>query len=162
MKEYVKPVVLESAEMTEGVFANTWSGETGEWTWEAWWEGHNSGSHSEMQIKGHYSGKRSGTVRVTVEMQFLGEADITGVDSVSMGSVDWTSKTLTWKAERPFNPGENIAATWHITFSKGAPGEEDLVHGAYHTPRDKSGNESPYAHIIAPEWMITKHTEEIL
>lgn len=108
MEKYEKPVVLDGRDMTEGVFADS-GYDDGSWTFEAWWANHNSGSHSEMEIKGHNnSGKAGSYVMVTVT--FKGQGSIYSISGVT-NCTSWTlnGNTITIVSDKTYNPGESYS-----------------------------------------------------
>ena len=128
---YTKPIIIEKSDMFEGVFALS-SGETPEWDWSIWWANHNSGSHSEMEVRGRNLSNRPGNY-VSVTISFCGKGNITSVANASKATQTIVNgNTITLIYQGIFNPGESIVfGLPSITFSDPAEGEE--TQGSYHT-----------------------------
>ena len=127
---YQKPIVLEQNDMFEGIYALD-SGTIPNWEWSIWWANHNSGSHSEMEVRGKNLGNSSGNY-ISVTIAFCGKGNITSVANASKATETRVSgNTITLIYNGVFNQGENVVfGLPSITFSEPAEGEN--THGSYH------------------------------
>lgn len=86
MSNYEKPVVIDEDEMFEGVFAESGDlpggGGTPGFDVTVKWEGHNSGSHSEVNVLAHEN-KGCGGEYLKVTVAFSGAGDIESMSGVT-------------------------------------------------------------------------------
>lgn len=128
---YERPIIIEQNDMFEGIYALD-SGEIPAWDWSVWWANHNSGSHSEMEIRGTNKGNNPGSY-IMVTISFFGKGEILNVAPASKASeTRWGKNYITVIYYGIFNPGESVVfGLPSITFSDPAEGEE--TQGSYHT-----------------------------
>lgn len=138
MKEFISPVIIDIADLAEGVYAASGSNPTDEpilpppsevegWQWGVNWANHNSGSHSEMEVKAHNFGTKGGN-HVKIVLSFIGQGTITSVSNVSKAtSYSWTPNSITFVYDGVYNPGEDITIGYQITFD-GSPNAEKGGH----------------------------------
>ncbi len=131
MKEFTSPVIVDIADLAEGVYAASGSTSTEDpvipapgvqgWNWSIEWANHNSGSHSEMNLKGLNNSGQGGN-HIKVVLTFVGQGQITSVTSVSKAtSYSYTQNSITFEYDGVYNGfGENICIGYQITFD-GAP-----------------------------------------
>lgn len=139
MKEFISPVIVDIADLAEGVYAASGSTSTDEpiipvpnpgtdgWDWSINWANHNSGSHSEMELRGHNYGNTGGN-HIKFVINFIGQGIIDTVSNVSKAtSYSWTQNSITLVYDGVYNPGESITIGFQITFD-GAPNCEKGGH----------------------------------
>ena len=145
MKNYEKPVIIESSVMFERVFAESGTIDEGtpDFSWDVTWRNHNSGSHSEMEVHG-YNGSAKGGNYVSVTINFIGEGVITGVGTISKATgMSWNENSITMWYEGVYNPREDIIfGIAFVTFS------ESPSHGAYHLTGEWSNVPATDAFVI--------------
>lgn len=135
MKTFEIPEIIEMDLQLEPVFAASGGGgtetETGgqteEWTIGGEWCNHNSGSHSELKIKAHNNGVRSG---YNLKMDFFIRdfrlnSITTGDSCITVSNQTENSFTLT-RTNRKYNGGESIEFVMQLTAKK-ANGEVGAV-----------------------------------
>lgn len=127
---YNKPQIIENNELFEGIFALE-SGQIQDWDWSIWWANHNSGSHSEMEIRGKNNSNKSGNF-IVIYINFIGKGEILSVANASKAtSTKWNSNSITLTYNGVFNPGEEIVfGLPSIIFSDTGDGEQTT--GSYH------------------------------
>lgn len=106
MNGYEKPIVVETEEMSEGVYAN--SGYTPQGTVDIRWTNHNSGSHSDLHIDVKTGDAPGEYIMVTAT--FVGNGNITQWGGFSGGytNVTTSGNTITFVRQGHFNPNENF------------------------------------------------------
>ena len=153
MNEYIKPIIIENEITTEGIFALSSGYVEEDWHWEVWWANHNSGSHSEIEVRGKNNGAKSGYY-IAISLNFLGNGKIIACDPASKATeTRWNEKNIIITYHDIWNPGEQIVfGLPSIVFSEPAFGEE--TNGSYHI----SGG--AFCNCIATDaWEIQTHIE---
>lgn len=152
--KYEKPIIIDNNDVLEGVYAASGSDEL-PWSVEVWWEGHDSGSHSEVQLKCHNdSGKGGNFLEITIRFTGVGN-----IINASVGDASWNcdqkgNVIKIWR-DASFNQGENYGIMISsITFdtpqydpSKTNPSND----GGYSYWATGSGHD----HIIAGEFIVS-------
>lgn len=125
MKKFEKPVIIDTLDVSEGIFAasgnvpGTPPGGHDEprsggfsWSCEAWWGNHNSGSHSEMEVRLHNNSGKDGNY-VCVKLVYCGKGSFTvcggPTGGATAGGADSNKKSFTIIRSGHFNPGENFS-----------------------------------------------------
>ena len=121
MKKFEKPVFAECSEFTEGIYASSgWVPVTppdtpkGDWVIECDWANHNSGSHSELKIKGHNYGNLSGDC-LTMHFRIMDFRLDTIKDMGGMIFSNISESGFTITRNNHFNPNENFEFNIQIT-----------------------------------------------
>ncbi len=157
MADYMNPI-LAAGGQPDGLFQNS-GGDDGTWEWEAWWANHNSGSHSEMEIKGkNLSGREFNYVMVRVT--FIGNGEIYEEPAVTRcTSSSLSGNTLTIIFDGHVNPGENVSfGIPDIKFTNPQYKKWDNVSGTFVNVSNCSyyeTSDSQHCNCIATEFKVS-------
>lgn len=132
MKKFEKPVFAECSEFTEGIYASSgWvpvtpppDGPKGDWVIECDWANHNSGSHSELAIKGHNYGNLSGEC-LTMHFRIFDFRLDTIKDTGGLIFSNISENGFSITRNIHFNPNENFEFNIQITV------KDSLYKGSY-------------------------------
>lgn len=143
MNIFDKPIVLNSIDLFEGVYAESGDlpdGPTAQL--EIHWEGHNSGSHSEVQVF-VTTGSEPGE-HISVQLSFNGKGEISSMGSVTNCSyASNSSNSVTIERDGHYNPNERIGIM--ITDIRFTESQYEGGVGSY-WPSET------HMHEVAPEW----------
>ena len=146
MKGYVKPLVIETNEMTEGVFANFGSGVEESYDYNLRWTNQNSGSHSDLHFDLHFHlAEPRHYLKVTIT--FVGKGNIVSVGGYSgRASGSFSNNTIVFEMNDIINPTENLTLGFNnvIFDSCGDGHREEGKNGSYYkteTHMEESAND---------------------
>lgn len=133
MNGYEKPIVIETEEMSEGVYAESGyeqpSGEV-----ELNWTNHNSGSHSDLEIKVITGDVGGEYIMVTATFQGNGNIVSWGGFSGPYTNVTTSGNTITFVRQGHFNANEKFQFGFNnVVFDGNGDGHSTDTHsGAYY------------------------------
>ena len=106
MKGYEKPVILENIELFEAVYAESGYVEPPSGSVMAFWNSHNSGSHSEISVNASVGSVGGNYIKVTVTVN----GNVKSLNNLSgpYTSADVNGNTVVFIIERQFNPNESF------------------------------------------------------
>lgn len=155
--KYEKPIIIDNNDVLEGVYAASGSDEL-PWSVEVRWEGHDSGSHSEVQLKcKNESGKRGNFLEITIQFTGVGNIVNVTINEPDKWMCDHQGNVIKiWRDfSESFNETENIGIM--------------LTSVTFDTPQYDPGNVKPsgdggysywatgsgHDHIIAGEFIVS-------
>ena len=125
MKEFVKPIIAECEDLTEGIYAASGYDPivppevppptpVNEWNIRCEYRNHNSGSHSEVAIIGNnYSSSSGEGLLMTFQIRGFRLDTIKDSSGYDVSNVSETGFTIFRRGH--FNPGERVEFNIHIT-----------------------------------------------
>ena len=142
MKDYTRPVIIESNDMFEGVFALESGSPPNIWGWVKW-TNQNSGSHSDLEVYVQVASITAEYVKVTLTWVGKGELKVGGFSGPYTNAYQ-SGNSIVFERQGHVNANETFGFGFNnVVFTDTGDGHIDPEHkGSYYASGTKIGEEA--------------------